>query len=171
MKKGSLFRLVSLGVLVGVLGGCAGPRFTPLTADNCRVRAELVSAALGVEVAVVTDAPFTDPLSGDSGSACQITAEGSGLSVAQFWAAAQQLQEKFDFDWDPDPAYAASGPTGASGAFRKWNALCLWEASWQPVPQAECPADQPITVCELTPEQVLYHFLVQCALDQNAQGE
>ena len=167
-KKGSIPSVILLAVF---LTACTGPRFAPLTADNCRVRADLIAGALGVEMTVEEAAAFTDPRSGDSGTACQISAEGTGMAVADFWAAAGRLHELFSFDWQDDPAYAADGPTGSAGAYRKWNAICLWEAGWQPTPGAECPPDQPIATCDLPPEQVQYHFMIRCALDHEQEGQ
>ena len=43
------------------------------------------------------------------------------------------------------------------------DALLLIMAHWTPDPAANCPVDQPISACELTPEQRLYTVTIQAA--------
>jgi hypothetical protein len=43
-------------------------------------------------------------------------------------------------------------------------ALALISAQWAPSPDAKCPADQPISACNLTPEQKLYTITIQVAM-------
>jgi hypothetical protein len=60
--------------------------------------------------------------------------------------------------------YAAGGPTGMGIGMTRDAALLLILAEWTPDPAANCPADQPISACELTPEQQLYTVTVQAAM-------
>jgi hypothetical protein len=57
----------------------------------------------------------------------------------------------------------ADGPTGTGSGFRREDQVCLVGARWQPDDSANCPKDQPITTCQMTPEQQLYTVTLDCA--------
>ena len=65
--------------------------------------------------------------------------------------------------WEEDGNYAAGGPTGMGIGMRQDAALLLILAEWMPDPSANCPSDQPISACELAPEQQIYTVTVQAA--------
>jgi hypothetical protein len=50
----------------------------------------------------------------------------------------------------------------ASG-YRKGKDLCLLNVRWAPAPGANCPQDQPISACNLRPEQRAYTITLNCA--------
>ena len=58
--------------------------------------------------------------------------------------------------WTRDPKLDADGPTGTSAGYRKGNQISLAGAIWQPDESANCPKDQPISTCNLTPAQQNY---------------
>ena len=66
--------------------------------------------------------------------------------------------------WEENMAYAAGGPTGASIGLTRDQGLMLLSAGWTPAPDANCPADQPISACELAPEQQLYTVTIAAAM-------
>jgi len=43
-------------------------------------------------------------------------------------------------------------------------ALMLIDVEWLPSPDANCPTDQPISACDLKPEQKLYTIQIQTAM-------
>jgi hypothetical protein len=67
--------------------------------------------------------------------------------------------------WVEDFRCMAGGPTGEGYGFRQANKLCQASVSWEPSEDADCPADQPISACELSPEQQLYTVHLNCAQD------
>jgi hypothetical protein len=69
--------------------------------------------------------------------------------------------------WTEDPQLAADGPTGTAAGYRKEDQICLAAASWVPDPSANCPADQPISACALTPEQQLYTITLNCGVERS----
>jgi hypothetical protein len=69
--------------------------------------------------------------------------------------------------WQEEISYAADGPTGTASGFRKGDGLCLLNVGWKPTEDAHCPTDQPISACELAPEQQLYTIVLNCAQERS----
>jgi hypothetical protein len=137
--------------------------FQPLSAAACGDLAKAMAQTLGVEVATA-EAPFQDYITGQSGSGCQVTATGTGRDFESFVTVADALREMLKAqEWSEDTMYAADGPTGTASGFRKAEGLCLLSVGWEPADDAECPKDQPISECELAPEQQLYSIVLNCA--------
>jgi len=135
----------------------------PLEAATCGSLADALGQALGVTMERA-EAPFEDYISGQTGRGCRMTAGGTGLDFKDLATIVSALGEVFEArGWQADIEYEAAGPTGEAGAYRKGNALCLWEAMWEPSKEAKCPPDKPISACKLSPEQKLYRIAVNCA--------
>ncbi len=62
------------------------------------------------------------------------------------------------------PNYQADGPTGSATAAVRDMALMLISASWAPDASVQCPADKPISECNLTPEQKIYTIQIDTAM-------
>ena len=134
-------------------------------------RSELVDAMAQVlGMAVTTEnLPFRDYISGEIGAGWQAKATGTGLDFENHMVVAEALREALGQQgWQADFTYAADGPTGTGNGFRKDNALCLFSVGWEPAADANCPTDQPISACELSPEQQLYTITLNCAQDITA---
>lgn len=133
--------------------------YQPLHLDVCQsLQADLIKA-FEFRFTLI-DAPFTEPITGETGMACTLEANGTG---ADFGAVAEALDKVRGvlLGWEENPMYAADGPTGSVTAFNRDSALLLVVASWEPSADANCPADQPISACVLTPEQQLYSVRLQ----------
>jgi hypothetical protein len=65
--------------------------------------------------------------------------------------------------WEEQINYQAGGPTGLATGMTRDMALLLIDVEWFPSPDANCPTDQPISACNLTPEQKLYTVQVSVA--------
>ncbi len=150
-------------------GECApGGVYQPLDAETCGALADAMTQTLGVEV-VTEQAPFQDYIGGGFGVGCQMTARGSGLDFESFPVVAEALKAMLgEGGWEEDIQYAADGPTGTASGLRQANGLCLMRVNWNPAEDANCPADQPIAVCDLAPEQKLYEIVLHCAQDRSA---
>jgi putative hemolysin len=113
---------------------------------------------LNVEVTLLADVPFSDPFdSSQTGPGCLITATGTGADFENAWTTADSLRAMFEANgWAEDPQYQADGPTGTASAFRRDNALAIMSVMWLPSDDANCPDDQPISACDIAPEQQLY---------------
>jgi hypothetical protein len=122
-----------------------------------------VESTLGIS-ATVSVAAFTDPIEGVSGSGREITVTGTGVDFESFSAVAATLRQILsDQGWTEDSQYQADGPTGTAFGVRQDNALALASVSWEPSPDANCPKDEPISNCQLTPEQQLYTITLNLA--------
>jgi hypothetical protein len=66
--------------------------------------------------------------------------------------------------WTEDTQYQAGGPTGAATGLTRDMGLMMISVMWTPSPDANCPNDQPISACELKPEQKLYTVQIQAAM-------
>ena len=126
----------------------------------------MVAGELGVtDIGLETNAPFEDFLSGTYGRGCLITVGGTGAAFAGHFDVFMQLKNMLvNIGWTPDPQYDAGGPTGTSGGFRRDMGLMLVTVGWEPSSDANCPQDQPISACSLTPEQQIYTITLSVAM-------
>lgn len=135
----------------------------PLSPETCAELAQEMATTLDVEV-TQDDAPISDPATGASGTGCQATATGTGEQFTSPDAVVKELATMLeDQGWQEDPMLAAGGPTGFGSGFRKDGQVCLANAIWLPDASANCPQDQPISTCQLTPAQQLYSVTFDCA--------
>jgi len=70
--------------------------------------------------------------------------------------------------WTQAQNYSADGVTGSAAGLYRDMGLMLIKVNWKPEMGVECPADQPLDVCGLTPEQKIYSIEVDVA--QNTTG-
>ncbi len=139
--------------------GMAG--LTPAT-DACSSLEPALFKALGVQIATA-EVPFTEPFSGKSGTACELSAQGTGKDFQSVDVVMGALLLIFDsHGWTADGQYDADGPTGMGRGFRQGDLLAIASVGWKPSPDANCPKDQPISACQLTPEQQLYTVSISC---------
>jgi hypothetical protein len=174
-------QLLSVSMLVIILTACSGPAasFTPtrpstalaeaVTGDfqplaSCQDYLDDLAKILNREVVSANKVPFHDYVSGKSGVSCQLTVSGTGVEIESPWVVADAVTEMLAGQgWQTDIRYQADGPTGTGVGFRKDNSLCLLSVNWQPSPDVDCPADWPLSACNLTPEQQLYELTLNCA--------
>ncbi len=137
--------------------------FVPLPGSECSDLSQTLSSVFGLEFSI-DEVPFQDYLTGETGSGCAVRAMGTGNDFASPSAVGQQVADKLvELGWTVDNNYAADGPTGTVVAFDKEDQICLLDASWSPSPDANCPEDQPIASCELTPDQKMFDVILTCA--------
>lgn len=140
----------------------SGP-FRPLS--TCDVLLNDVAFTIGITVDL-TEGPYQDPISGAQGDSCKISASGNGTNFSNRRALDLSLQTLLTRQgWVADQTYAADGPNSSQTGYRKGNSLAILNVDLQPAPGVECPANQPISACELTPEQQLYTIVLQ-AMEQ-----
>jgi hypothetical protein len=138
----------------------------PGSAGVCNELADEMEQMLGVGMAITAPAPFEDYITGQTGTGCQVTASGTGLDFENVGVVVDALSGMFQTrGWQEDISYDGAGPTGMLGGYRQDNMLCLWLVDWAPSEEANCPSDQPISACELSPEQKLYTITLNCAED------
>ncbi len=131
--------------------------YAPVSAEECDALRKLASDALKVEATTET-AGFRDYASDVNGQGCLITLRGTGTQFpGGFVAVAQQLHALLEGQgWRYDQAYAADSPTGTLFGLRKNMELVLVDVGWLASAGVSCPKDQPISACDIKPEQQNY---------------
>lgn len=137
--------------------------YQPVTAEVCQIIQEGATESLRLTFTMEASAPFTDYASGETGLGCTLTATTTGASISDPSDALAKLVSGF-VGWTEDQKYAAGGPTGAATGMTRDAGLLLISVGWEPSADANCPADQPISACELTPEQKLYTVKIEAAM-------
>jgi hypothetical protein len=121
---------------------------------------------LNVVEVTQSDAPLSDPGSGASGTGCQATVTGTGEQFQSPDAVVNALGGMLeDQGWTNDPMLAAGGPTGIGAGYRKGDEICMADAQWWPDASANCPKDQPVSTCQVTPEQQVYTVTLNCGVE------
>jgi hypothetical protein len=137
--------------------------YQPIDEAECTALQQELAAVLGIEVNR-GPSPFEDYATGGSGTCCLLKATATGVEFPNELGLVASLQFFLeDQGWVLDIGYAAGGPTGTAFGLRKDGSLALVSVMWTPSADASCPADQPISACNLEPGQILYTIRVQLA--------
>ena len=129
----------------------------------CQELGVTASEALGVDFTVQTRAPFFDAIAGEAGQGCYLGAGGNGTQLTNPQDIIDKLVNSVGLGWGEQLMYAAGGPTGSSVGLIRDMGLMLISAKWEPAMGVECPADQPISECNLLPEQKNYMIEINIA--------
>jgi hypothetical protein len=136
----------------------SSPRYQPLPAATCSQLKQEMSKVLKVRV-TMKRATFQDSINGGQGTSCQLMVTGNGRNFKDVDNVLRKLSAMLTKQgWGDAPNYVADGPLGVARGFRKGNSLALLNIEWEPSADAKCPEDQPISDCELLPEQQLYRI-------------
>jgi hypothetical protein len=134
--------------------------YVPLPADQCAGWMTALQPVLPVPLVTETVA-FRD-LTGDIGTACRLRTAGTGLDFANRIVPAQAIDGILtSAGWTVNNG--ADGPTGTLRQYVKDNLVAVVTVLWSPSADANCPSDQPISACPLTPLQKLYTVKVDFA--------
>ena len=112
--------------------------YQPVPAEVCQTLKADAETALKVTF-VESRAPFYDYANQAGGTACLLTATGTGSDFANPSAVIDALKAAF-LGWEENPAYAAGGPTGMAIGLTRDQALMLVSANWTPAAEANCRA-------------------------------
>lgn len=146
----------------------AGSTIQPLVVEVCNGQAQAMSHFLDDLIPTQSEEPLEDFVTGASGTGCQATVTGTGADFDSPDAAVSALAGMLEGQgWTVDPLLAAGGPTGEGAGYRKDNQICLAAALWLPDDSANCPVDQPISACPVTPEQQLYTVTLNCGVESS----
>lgn len=141
----------------------ASGNLRPVDSAECAALRTALEQQLAAPI-LQASAPFTDSIKGLSGTACQLAAKGTGKEFGSFGEVADKIRALLtEQGWTEDQAYLADGPTGTAAGFRKGSALAVMSVEWQPGPEVQCPADQPISACEVAPEQQIFGISLSLA--------
>ena len=143
-------------------GAPAVGEYQPVSAEVCQILQDQATQSLGLTFTMETNADFTDYVSSETGQGCTLTATTNGASISDPNAALTKLVGSF-IGWEEQLAYVAGGPTGAATGMTRDSGLMLISVGWEPSADANCPTDQPISECALTPQQKLYTLKIEAA--------
>ena len=138
--------------------------FIPYPTDSCEALRAGFESTLGAPV-MIESVPFSDRVTGRTGTACRVHATGTSATYTMAGGPFTTLLDQLGtFGWTEDGInYGAGGPTGLATGFRKGGALGLLHVGWRPSEDANCPKDQPISMCDLKPEQKLWDITFDVA--------
>ena len=138
----------------------------PLPVEVCNGQAQAMAHALDVMAATQSDAPISDPVTGATGTGCQAVVTGDGTQFESPDAVVKDLGSMLvDQGWTADPMLAAGGPNAIDEGYRKGDQICWAGAGWQPDDSANCPKDQPVSACTVTPAQQNYTITLNCGVE------
>lgn len=140
-----------------------GEEYEPVSPSVCQTIQEAATQALGVNFTLETRAPFIDTLAGEAGQGCRLTASGNGYNFSSPQAAVETLVNSAGLGWTRLTNYQADGPQGTFTGLTRDMGLMLIKAEWEPAMGVQCPPDQPITLCNLAPEQRIYTIQIDIA--------
>jgi len=150
---------LALGLCWAQRAGAQGaPAMHPIPAAECQTFASQIQAAIGF-AAKATEDDFTDLTDGSEGRSCHISGSTSGQAFAAPTELLAKLAPVFS-GWQDDPARADSGPAEADKGFVSSNRIAAVAVSWEPGPGASCSDKQPLSACNITPQQKLWTVTV-----------
>lgn len=154
-------KLYTLGLTAaqGVWGNMV---YKPIRRDDCRQLSQELMAVVPAGFTLSYAAPFLDYASGETGLGCALTIQGTGAELGDLGSLSTRLSSAFP-EWTVNQTYAADGPTGFAIAFNRAQALLMLNVQWVPAPGVTCPDDQPIALCNIQPEQMLYTIELHAA--------
>lgn len=131
--------------------------------SSCDALVAPLGQALGTDMEV-SESALSDPISGGSMPGCQLIASGTGEQFESHTTVAQQVGTLLaSRGWAVDNQYAADGPTSTVQGYRSGDMLALVTSGWQPAPDISCPADQPISSCDVPPAKRMFSIVVNIA--------
>lgn len=162
-NKIAFFIVITGTFFVPNLQTAAAESYQPLPVAECgKIRQEM-NNVLKVRV-MGTGGPFNDVQTGEKGTGCLLNATGTGQHFQSINQVAKDLEAMLTKQgWQPDNNYAADGPTGKQRGFRKGNSLALLKVETNPSENVKCPANQPISACEVAPAQMVYDISLNIA--------
>ena len=144
----------------------ASATIQPLPTEVCNGQAQAMAHALDVIAATQSDAPISDPVTGASGTGCMATVTGTGEQFSSPDAVVKTLGAMLvEQGWTADPMLAAGGPNAIDEGYRKGDQICWAGAGWQADDSANCPKDQPVSACTVTPAQQNYTITLNCGVE------
>jgi hypothetical protein len=133
----------------------------PLDPGECGAIQMALAERLSVEL-TMAESDFSSDIAGRQGTACTLTATGTGEDFGNFIDTAQAIREVLQAEgWEENQNYLADGPTGTASGFEKADKLAFVSVNWEPSEDAECPDDQPISDCDLESSQQLFTVVIE----------
>jgi hypothetical protein len=153
---------IAAGIVLGFWGIAAahaqGATFQPIPAGECQNFAVQIQNAIGF-AAKASEDDFTDLTDNSDGRSCHISASASGQSFAAPANLLAGIAKVFP-GWTDDPARGADGPSGAEKGFVNGSRIATVDVSWEPGPGVTCSDKEPLSACNIQPQQKLWNVTV-----------
>jgi putative hemolysin len=158
----------------GKMPNTSGLTLVPPIAEVCNGMAQALAEAVSrastqhenIEVTQSKEpVEMKDWSTGAEGTACRAQAAGTGEQFASPEAVMNEISAVLTGGgWEEDKqTMGAGGPTGVGWGFHSRDLVAMASAMWLPDPAANCPKDQPIPECKVTPAQQLYTIILDTA--------
>lgn len=132
------------------------------TAEASPMPIESVDPAQCDALQAALSAQLGHELTKQEGTACTLVATGTGEDFGHFVDVAQTIREVFEAEgWTEDESAMADGPTGTATGFYKDTTVATVNVGWEPAEEVDCPADQPISACEIEPSQQNFTITIE----------
>lgn len=154
---------ISVEIPAEAIDPANGGKYEPVDPSVCQAIQEVANEGLGVDFTIQTQSPFLDTVAGEAGQGCRLSAGGDGNTFASPQEVVAALVSSAGLGWTEQPTYQADGPTGSATALTRDMGLMIIKANWKPAMGIVCPTDQPISDCNLTPEQKYYTVEIDIA--------
>lgn len=151
----------------------AGEIYEPVDISLCMLLQEEMASVLNKEIYTEAQAPFLDAVGREAGQGCRLKAAGTGADFSDPSSVVGSLVSTLGAGWTQAQNYSADGVTGSAAGLYRDMALMLIKVNWKPDMGVECPEDQPLEACGLTPEQKIYTveiYLAQYKTDFSMDG-
>jgi hypothetical protein len=147
-------------LLCGISGATAqdAPALRPIPAADCQKFAAQLQEAAGFAMKASED-DFTDLADGSEGRSCHISGSASDQAFASPADLVAKISKVFA-DWRDDPNRAAEGPGGAEKGYVSGDRIASVDVSWEPGPGVVCSDKQPLSACNILPQQKLWNAVI-----------
>ncbi len=150
--------VAGLGLGLGWVAGADAQTLRPIPAAECQTFATQVQGAVGF-AAKASEDDFTDLTDRSEGRSCHISASAANQAFAAPADLMTKLATVFG-GWQDDPARGETGPAGAEKGFVSANRIATADVSWEPGPGATCSDKEPLSACNIQPQQKLWSVVV-----------
>jgi len=157
-RLGIWFAALVAGMFGSAVARAQDATLQPIPAAECQQFATRTQGALGFPMKAEED-DFTDLTDGSDGRSCHI----SGNAADQTYAGPAELIAKIATvfgDWRADPARDAAGADGAEKGLVNGNRIATIQVSWEPGPGVTCSDKQPLSACNVLPQQKLWSAII-----------
>ena len=147
-----------LGLLLAPGARAQEGALQPIPAAECATFATQVQTAVGFSMKSSED-DFTDLTDGSEGRSCHIQGSASDQTFAAPGDLVAKIAAAFP-GWRAEPARDAEGPGGAEKGYVNGNRIATVQVSWEPGPGATCSDKEPLSACNILPQQKLWTAIV-----------
>ncbi|MBW4506024.1 MAG: hypothetical protein KME64_05895 [Scytonematopsis contorta HA4267-MV1] len=137
-------------------------QFQPISSKACKTLQAQIARSIkkrSQQVSLITSAKFEDQITKAKGTACQLTASGTGKEFKNIADLATSVTSGLtNLGWKEDQKYAADSPEGKLLGFRKGKELAVLEVQSSLAKSVKCPQNSPVDSCyqRAKPEQIIY---------------